>query len=82
MIYYFVKYFVKLEALYKCKTLSSFYNIMALQITLSDYTHTHTYSDIYEACRPVYTHTHTYIYMNNFSIHQKLTQHCKSTILQ
>ena len=65
MIYYFVKYFVKLEALYKCKILSSFYNIMALQITLSDYTHTHThthtYSDIYEAGRPVYIHTHIYI---------------------
>lgn len=46
MIYYFVKYFVKLEALYKCKTLSSFYNIMALQITLSD-THTYIYIHIY-----------------------------------
>lgn len=43
MIYYFVKSVVKLEALYKCKTLSSFYNIMALQITLSDYTHTHIF---------------------------------------
>lgn len=46
MIYYFVKYFVKLEALYKCKTLSSFYNIMALQIILSD-THTYIYIFIY-----------------------------------
>lgn len=44
MIYYFVKYFVKLEALYKCKTLSSFYNIMALQITLI---HIHIYIFIY-----------------------------------
>ena len=65
MIYYFVKSFVKLEALYKCKTLSSFYNFMTLQITLSEYTHTHThtYSDIYEACRPVYIHIHIYIYI-------------------
>ena len=47
MIYYFVKYFVKLEALYKCKILSSFYNIMALQITLSDYTHTHTLTHVF-----------------------------------
>ena len=29
----------------------------------------------------MYTHTHTYI-TESFAIHQKLTQHCKSTILQ
>ena len=23
-----------------------------------------------------------YIYLNHFAVHQKLTQHCKSTILQ
>ena len=27
-------------------------------------------------------HTYTYIYLNYFAIHEKLTQHCKSTILQ
>ena len=35
----------------------------------------------------MYTHTcihiiHTYIKLNHFAIHQKLTQHCKLTILQ
>ena len=25
---------------------------------------------------------HINIYLNNFAVHQKLTQHCKSTILQ
>ena len=29
-----------------------------------------------------YIHIHTHIYINHFAIHQKLTQHCKSTILQ
>ena len=29
-----------------------------------------------------YTHTHTHIYLNHFVVQQKLTQHCKSTILQ
>ena len=30
----------------------------------------------------IYTHTHTHIELNNFAVHLKLTQHCKSTILQ
>ena len=34
-----------------------------------NYTHTHT-------------HTHTHTYLNHFAIHQKLTKHCNSTILQ
>ena len=31
-----------------------------------------------------YTHTHSYRYVkpNHFAVHLKLTQHCKSTILQ
>ena len=30
----------------------------------------------------IYTHTYIYIRLNYFAVHQKLTQHCKSTILQ
>ena len=30
----------------------------------------------------IYIHTHTHIYMNHFAVYQKLTQHCKSIILQ
>ena len=30
----------------------------------------------------IYTHTHTYMKLNHFAVHLKLTQHCKSTILQ
>ena len=31
----------------------------------------------------IHTHTHIYIYiyLNHFAIHQKVTQHCKTTIL-
>ena len=29
-----------------------------------------------------HTHTHTHICNNQFSVHQKLTQYCKSTVLQ
>ena len=28
------------------------------------------------------THTHTHTHTNHFAVHQKLTQHCKSTVLQ
>ena len=33
-------------------------------------------------CVCVYIHTHIYIKLNHFAIQQKLTQHCKSTILE
>ena len=29
----------------------------------------------------MYMYIHTYIYLSHYSLHQKLTQHCKSTIL-
>ena len=29
-----------------------------------------------------HTHTHTHTKLNHFALHQKLTQHCKSSILQ
>ena len=30
----------------------------------------------------IYIHTHTHTQLNHFVIQQKLTQHCKSTILE
>ena len=35
-------------------------------------------------CVYIYIHIHTYIYikLNHFAVQQKLTQHCKSTVLQ
>ena len=30
----------------------------------------------------IYIHIHIHVKLNHFAIHQKLTQHCKSTILQ
>ena len=39
------------------------------------YTYLHTY--IY-----TYIHTHICIYLNHFTLHLKVAQHCKSTILQ
>ena len=46
------------------------------------YIYTHTYMYIYTYIHIyIYTHTHTYMYIF-FAIHQKLTQHCKSTIHQ
>ena len=30
----------------------------------------------------LYIHTYTHMYLNHFAVHLKLTQHCKSTLLQ
>ena len=40
--------------------------------------------DLAYTCAHTHTHTHTIlkIKLNHFVVHQKLTQHCKSTILQ
>ena len=40
----------------------------------------HNGKEYFKMC--IYTHTHTYIQPNHFAVKQKLTQHCKSTILQ
>ena len=30
----------------------------------------------------LYVYTKIYMFINHFAVHQKITQHCKSTILQ
>ena len=32
--------------------------------------------------KKIYRYIHIYVYLNHFAVHLKLTQHCKSTILQ
>ena len=40
-------------------------------------------SDMTEHTHKIHTHTHTHTHtLNPFALYQKLTQHCKSTVLQ
>ena len=35
-----------------------------------------------DICKKEYIYIHTYLELNRFAIEQKLTQHCKSTIIK